>query len=167
MDYPPETESQPTAERLGALLAGLRSPHKEARAEAARLLGQAGDRALPGLFQAVHDPNWVVRFRTVEALTAISDPRVDPVLIAALQDRRDHVRYLAAKGLGIRKVPAAFIPLLSCLGDENEFVRMSAARSLAILGDPQAVPALQERLQKEVGRVAEEIKKAIYCLEYP
>jgi HEAT repeat protein len=153
-------------EEIRALLADLHASRKEARAEAARRLGQVGTPALSGLMQALQDPDWVVRYRAAEALTAIADSGVDPALIASLGDERDHVRYMASKGLGIRKVKAALVPLIRTLRDENEFVRMCAARSLALLGNPRSIPALQERLEKEpVERVKEEMKKALARLD--
>jgi HEAT repeat protein len=153
-------------EEVEVLLTYLHAPQKEVRAEAARLLGQAGARALPGLLKARQDPDWVVRYRALEALTAVVDPCIDSVLIAALGDERDHVRYIAAKGLGMRKVRSARVSLCRTLGDENEFVRMCAARSLAALGDSAAIPALRARLQNEnVVRVIVELKKALARLE--
>jgi HEAT repeat protein len=153
-------------EEIEVLLADLYASQKEMRAKAAHMLGEAGVRALPGLLRAVGDPNWVVRYRAVEALTAIPDSCIDPVLITSLGDERDHVRYIAAKGLGIRKVSQAVLPLIQALGDENEFVRMSVARSLAVLENPAAIPPLREKILREVvGRVAEEMKKALARLE--
>ncbi len=148
------------------LIAGLHAPCKEDRAKAARRLGAAGTRALPGLLETLADPDWVIRYRAVEALAWIPDPAVDPVLVCSLSDDRDHVRYMAAKGLGIRRTREALTPLLRALGDENEFVRMCVARSLASLGDPDALPVLQARLREElVERVAEEMKRSISWLE--
>jgi HEAT repeat protein len=157
----------PEDEEIPALLVDLHASRKEVRAEAARRLGQAGTPALSGLCQALQDVNWVVRYRAVEALSAIPDPTVDLVLITALGDERDHVRYMAAKGLGIRKVQAALVPLIRTLGDENEFVRISAARALALLGNPGSIPALRERVELEpVERVKEEMKKALDQIDH-
>jgi HEAT repeat protein len=154
------------ADELAALFADLRSTSKEVRAEAARRLGEAGLDAVPGLLQTVRDPDWVIRYRAVEALASIGDPRVDGVLIASLSDERDHVRYMAAKGLGIRRSACALASLIRCLEDENEFVRMCVAQTLAALGDPQAIPALDNRLRNErVARVTEELIKAHATLE--
>lgn len=116
--------------------------------------------------KAVSNPNWVVRYRALEALTIIPDSRVDPLLINALHDERDHVRYMAAKGLGNRKVQHAIAPLIQCLEDENEFVRICVVRSLAALGNIKAVPPLQNRIQREtVKRVVEEMKKVLSQFE--
>jgi FOG: HEAT repeat len=146
---------------IGELLAELQASQKEIRAEAARKLGQSGARAVPGLLKALQNANWVVRYRAVEALTAIADPRVDTALIKSLNDKRDHVRYMAAKGLGFRNVPAASTPLLGALQDENEFVRICVARSLAQGRYPGALAALQEAIRNEtIPRVAEEMGKA-------
>jgi HEAT repeat protein len=147
---------------IASLLSDLHDSRKDVRAEAARMLGKAGAPALPGLLQAVCDPDWVVRYRALEALAEIRDPRVDPVLIASLHDDRDHVRYMAAKALGARRIHQALTPLLSGLRDENEFVRLSITRSLAALGDRGAVPALREALQRETAeRVKAEIQNAL------
>jgi HEAT repeat protein len=152
--------------KIQALLADLHDSRKEIRAEAARQLGQVGKPALPGLLLELQNPEWVVRYRVIEALTTIADPCVDGVLIKALHDQRDHVRYMAAKGLGARMVQTAIPSLIHCLNDENEFVRMIVARSLAALGNHKAIPALRDRLEKEtISRVAEELKKALDRLE--
>jgi HEAT repeat protein len=153
-------------DEVESLLAGLHASRKEVRAEATYRLGQAGIRALPGLLKALRDSDWVVRYRAVEALTAVADTRVDSELIAALNDERDHVRYMAAKGLGIRRVRSSRVSLSRVLRDENEFVRMIAARSLAAIGDSAAIPSLRARIRKEnVVRVIEEMQKALDRLE--
>ena len=150
------------SDQITGLFSALRSPEKKVRGDAARQLGQTGPPAIPGLLEMLRDPDWVVRYRVVEALAMIPDPRVDPVLLASLEDRRDHVRYMSAKSLGIRKMKGALAPLISHLRDDNEFVRMQVARTIAVLGDSSAIPDLEKAMSDEqIGRVAAEMRKAI------
>jgi HEAT repeat protein len=66
-----------------------------------------------------------------------------------LLDPRDHVRYMAAKGLGQRQCREACTGLCRALRDGNEFVRRMAAWALGRIGDPAAIPVLQERMERE------------------
>ncbi len=169
MDAPPhrDTPAIPEEATLAPLLSRLHDPRKEVRADAARRLGIAGASAVPGLVQALQDPDWVVRYRVLEALIPIHDARVDPVLITSLNDNRDHVRYMAAKGLGLRRTRSAVWPLIQSLDDDNEFVRMCVIRALVAIGDPGALGAFRERRRREaVTRVLEELERAIPRLEH-
>jgi len=64
--------------------------------------------------------------------------------------RRDpRHRSMAAKFLGELRVREAVRPLMQLLGAGDRVTRSSAAEALAAIGDPEAVPALLERLRDE------------------
>lgn len=144
------------AERLGQM---LRAKKKEVRADAARALGVIGEPALPVLLLALQDPDWVVRYRAVEALGLIKGSRIDGLLLPVLDDPRDHVRYMAAKMLGVRRVPGAAKHLERLLGDENVYVRKSAAKALGEIAVPASRTALEVALHRET---EEGVRTALY-----
>lgn len=138
-----------TAADLERLASSLRSKEKQIRAEAARSLGGLGEAAIPVLLGALHDPDWVIRYRAVEALGMISGMDIDHVLITTLDDSRDHVRYMAAKMLGVRRVSVAVRSLEQRLADSNEFVRKSAATALGEIAHQTSLGALDRALKRE------------------
>ena len=102
--------------------------------------------------------------RLVEALGKLGDPQAVPPLIKALGDDWDDVRRAAAEALvkiGTPAVPA----LIQALGHRYSAVRRAAAEALGELGDPQAVPALTERLQDESGDVRKAAQAAIQQIQ--
>ena len=132
---------------------------------AAEALGAIGDpQAIPALIQALGDDESWVRAAAARALGAIGDPQAVPALIQALGDGWDDVRRAAAEALvkiGTPAVPA----LIQALGHRYSAVRRAAARALGELGDPQAVPALTERLQDESGDVRKAAQAAIQQIQ--
>jgi len=144
------------AERLARL---LNAKEKGIRAEAARSLGALGEPALPVLIVALQNPDWVVRYRAVEALGRIPGSRIDDLLIHALDDPRDHVRYMAAKVLGNRRVSRSATYLELRLKDENEYVRKSVARALGEIAVPTSRPALESALRTEF---SEGVRQALH-----
>ena len=148
-------------EDLRSLLADLHAKQKEVRARAMEALAARGPSALPVLEEALRDPDWVVRYRAVEALGKMRDPQVRALLLEALEDPRDHVRYMAAKGLGLGRVDEAVPALVRHLWDENEFVRKQSVVSLGQIGGaPYRV--LREALDGETSpRVRDELIRVL------
>ena len=139
---------------------------KPVRARAAVDLAAMGSPAVDPLIATLRDTRWEVRYRAVEALGQIRDPRVCRALTGVLEDPRDHVRYMAAKGLGQQRCTGAVEELCRALADENEYVRRISAWSLGTIGDPGALPALRERMGNETSSsVRDAIAQACRQLE--
>ena len=85
------------------------------------------------------------------ALAAHDAPAADPVNAARdLQTSDDfRVRVSAALTLGRTHAPGARTMLEQALGDTHPAVRIAAAAGLAALGDPEAIPSLQQHLTSE------------------
>jgi HEAT repeat protein len=150
---------------ISDLIVLLYAEQKEIRKEAVQALAARGMEAIPALTRVLADPDWVVRYRAVEALGMIPDPAVDPLLLTALRDSRDHVRYMGAKMLGIRKVKESAVQLAERLTDENEFVRRAAAAALGAIGDRGVRKALEAALSKESSiRVRGELEASLRLL---
>lgn len=120
--------------------ANLESPDSNARAKAARLLGECKDpQGVGALVMALRDENRNVRFWAAWALGAIKDPRGVESLIASLKDPDEGVRYRAAEALGEIKDPRGLAPLDEALKDSGEGVCQIAAWALKqIEGRPEA-----------------------------
>jgi HEAT repeat protein len=155
-----------TTSRITGLLGSLHSADKPVRARAAADLAAIGSPAVDPLIATLRDTLWEVRYRAVEALGQIRDPRVCRALTGVLKDPRDHVRYMAAKGLGQQRCTGAVEELCRALADENEYVRRISAWSLGTIGDPGALPALRERMGNETSSsVRDAITQACRQLE--
>ena len=88
-----------TENAVDGLLAALKDPDTDVRAQAAWALGQMrARRALPALLNAMSDEA-DVRRSVVRALGEIQDPATVTVLTAALQDPDAKVRRYAARAL--------------------------------------------------------------------
>jgi hypothetical protein len=93
-----------------------------------------------------------------------------PPSVADLADRVRHgedfrVRLQAALELGKSADPEALAPLVSALDDPNASVRTAAAAALQELGDPDAVPALQQHRLDKSELVRKQIKMTLASYE--
>ena len=102
----------------------------------------ACDRLIRGLADKVI---WV-RSVSAHALGEIGDGRAVPALNDALKDRDLVVRAQAAEALGRLRDFAATLPLLSILNDDSDLVRINALRALGRIGNPVAIPFLEDAL---------------------
>jgi len=144
---------------ISLLIYLLHDKNKSGRAAAVSMLGKIGTPAVPALMNALSCKNWIVRFRSAEALGTINDARVIHKLIHTLDDENDHVRYMAAKGLGkIGDIHAART-LVKKLKDENEFVRKSAAKALGLIRGSESYTALLDALYDEKSPI---VRDSIY-----
>ncbi|ACL16064.1 PBS lyase HEAT domain protein repeat-containing protein [Methanosphaerula palustris E1-9c] len=136
---------------LPNLLQALHDPEKGVRNLAMQALVNLGTPAVDPLLDLLSDHHWVIRYRAVEALGLIGDPRAVRPLVHLLSDEKDHVRYMAAKGLGRIGGPEEISSLIHALSDNNEFVRRSAATALGAVGrgDEQARTALHRAAERE------------------
>jgi HEAT repeat protein len=107
----------------------------------------ADSTSLDSLLAALGSYDGIVRQHARQALVAIGEPSVAP-LIEALTDPSDDVRWEAAKALGQIGDPAAAPALVSVLEDENNGVRWLGAEGLIALGREGLVPLLQALEQR-------------------
>lgn len=137
-----------------SLTAALGEPDDVTRTAAAVALAQIGPEArtaVPALLAVMAAPG-DARFRAVEAVGLIRDPRAVAALCRALGDSNADMRWQAARALGRVGPPARSCApaLLRALDDASSDVRMAAVRALPRLGVPrdQLLPAL-DRLRKD------------------
>jgi HEAT repeat protein len=133
------------------------------RLEAARAIGKIRDaRAVEPLIAALNDKNINVTERSAEALTAIGEPAVEP-LIKVLKNDQIGLQTVAAMILGDIKDPRAVEPLIQTLlidASENRswYFRFEAARALGKIKDPRAIKPLEILLEdrdSSVSNIAE------------
>lgn len=117
---------------VAVLLVALKKWHS--RPQAAQALIQAGQRAVPGLLNALYDTNAGVRVYACRILAAIGDSRSVYGLVGALWDEHELVRREAATALGQLAHPEAIDGLLNALSDEDIWVRREAAHALGQIG---------------------------------
>jgi cyclophilin family peptidyl-prolyl cis-trans isomerase/HEAT repeat protein len=159
-------DAAPEAVRHAALLAAWRLPrHSGTMANVARWVGHAdagtrwravyalmragGTAGVPGLLEALHDDDDMVRATAARGLRA---PAADSAgvrdaalgaLIAAGADPHPHVRINALRALATyADAPGAATPLVAALRDADANVAVAAADALAQSADPRASTAL-------------------------
>ena len=137
---------------LDPLLRALHDDSERVRDVAAQGLGGVGPPAVPGLIQALEDPDRRMRLRVIKTLGIMRPISKETIsaMIKSLGDPDGEVRNQAVQNvqaMGPEATPA-IRPLLAFLrrGDQNG--RQQAARALAAIGKP-AVPSLIEVLRKE------------------
>ncbi len=177
-ERPAEKRPPVSAEKLAAMAEDLRYGDKEARCFAAAALGRTGDAgAVDPLVRALGDEDPEVQGSVAEALVAIGEPSVRP-LIEVLKSEYTDVRRAAAAALmdatgqsfgqdygkwrewhdergteGASEGPAAEVsmgriaPLVRKLNDQNARTRAEAAEELAGLGHRKALDPLIEALE--------------------
>lgn len=141
---------------VAELLQQLTGKNRQVREEAARALGEVGDKqAVPQLVQALSDKYTKVREATAWALGCIGDERAAPHLVQVLGDPSVRVRSEAVKALS-QIGPAAVPHVVQALDDERWEVRERAASALGRIGDPSALPQLVQTLndRKDAVRTA-------------
>ena len=110
---------------------------------------QTGSNAVPGLLEALHNGNKVMRRNAARILGQIGNLDATPGLLAALKDEDVEVRRNAAMALRDIKSSDAVSGLLAALKDVDVDVRRGAAFALIPIGTFEAIPALIEALQDE------------------
>jgi HEAT repeat protein len=132
--------------------------------------------ALPCLLDALSDTDRKVVAAAADAVgnCAHHNP-VPPLLADALGQRlltilgdpgqEVFVRTAVIYALGLMRYSAAFPILVNALEDETPSVRWSAAEALAHIGNPEARPALESRLQRETDDIVRRyLQKALASL---
>jgi aminopeptidase N len=130
-------------------------PSYFAVAGAARALGHAGAKtAYEALVELLKRDSWqdVIRVGAIQGLAALKDPRaLDIGLKYAAPGNKPNVRAAAFELLAEigKSSDRALGALTDALKDGSPVILQSAIRALAQLGDPRAIPALEELAKAE------------------
>ncbi|NLX08330.1 MAG: TIR domain-containing protein [Chloroflexi bacterium] len=123
------------------LILSLRDSASEVRLAATWALAQIADEsAVPGLIKTLYDRDWRVRWAAAEALWAIGEPAILP-LIELLRERQEPVQRAAIRAL-VEIGEASIPPLLHLLSETNWEVRWVAAEALQEMGAAAVAPLL-------------------------
>jgi HEAT repeat protein len=125
---------------LDALALG--APPKRAAAILGALAGRKDPRTVDVLKHFAKNRNPEVRKKALQALGAVPDAKVVPVLIDALSDSVEEVRAASAKALGDRHEKSAEAKLIQLLKRRDQ----AAAAALAQLGTPDLAHRIAEML---------------------
>ena len=161
----PEAEIAERESICGSRYAILRQPDAKGllpRLRAVVDMGEQGRAAVPGLLEAMGDPDPAVRYRAAIGLGNLKEaPAATERLRQALRDPAAVVRIAAARGLCLIGFESEGVPtLVAELKSPNEWVRVSAAYELDTLGARAAgaLDALRQAREDEnayVQRIAE------------
>jgi HEAT repeat protein len=143
-----------------ALVASLQQQDAGVRQAAVGALGELGELAsqdalAPLLALLATEANTDVGRAIIYALGLIGDRRALAPLVDVLRDRDRPalLRAMAAEALADLRDPTAVDPLIAALSDELAEVRFFAAFALGEIGDTRALPALQERIDRDDANV--------------
>lgn len=142
-----ELEASFDDSRLQELVERSRAAGHEGKAAAA-LASPSVPEGMEGLAEAseaLHHPDWRVRYATLERLAPSQDTL--PLLLQALKDENATIRRLAVVYIGdIREVDT--LPyLMDALQDPSPIIRRTAGDTLSDRGDPAAAPSMEKALQ--------------------
>lgn len=149
----------------------LHHEDRDVRMRAAWALGVIGQPALPALLELAEGDNAAVRIEAIRILGVIGEGRSLNALFHALTDPDPRVAQRAAIALGRIGDTRAFHPLIIALHHPAADVRFAACNALAHMNVADAIPALQERAEEDIGRtswgasVAEAAQRAIQEIE--
>lgn len=106
--------------------------------------------SLPQLLHAaMHDSDWWVRERAVEALGSLGDASVVPQLIELLNSVE--LRWVAVNALGALKDARATVPLLKLVNEGEVEFRVDVLQALQSIGDRQMIDSIIQ-LQYDINR---------------
>jgi HEAT repeat protein len=112
-------------------------------------LESMGEIAVPALIEAAKDEGRNPRTRAlaIRVLGSIPSRVGNQDIINALDSTNSEIRGEAFRAIGRRKAPEALPALIKALEhDTDKIVRYLAATALGTIGDPRAIPALENRL---------------------
>lgn len=146
----------PGADNVDKLIRKLGDKHENARAKAARELGDLKDvRAVEPLIKTLKDRDSYVRGQCAISLGKLKDARAVDSLVLALDDDYTYVKEEAARALGEIKNVRAAGPLMNFLKNDSTYVREEAVKSLIKIGPEAIAPLIKARDEKVLGRVAD------------
>jgi len=167
-----------TSPNLPLLINNLTSGDDQVAENAANAITALGEIALPALFDLLSSDDPEARWWALRAVSGIHHPKAQQHLQSFLSDPDPEVRKCAALGLRMQPCSEAIRELINMLEDEDRILarvagdtliatgsqavpdlintlekgtpaaQIEAARSLALIGDPKAIPALFDALQK-------------------
>src|SRR5690606_35486781 len=121
--------------------------------ETVRLVEPRSPLAVAELLEVLKDPRFNVR---VEAIISISrmppDTRLSDALIAIVHGGELALSVVAAWALGRIGDPRAYEPLKEALNAEYRSIQAHSARALGALGNPEIIPVLLDRLERETDK---------------
>jgi len=147
--------------------AAMSSSNQQVRANAAFLLGKAGNRsALPLLYEAIKDETSDdrVRLNSVEAIARLGDEKIYEKLWAMLISAYADDRVFGIRAMGALGSPQAKDALLTMLTDDLPEVRLVAAEQLGELGDAAGEKTVVEALTKDAAESDKEGRARIQTL---
>jgi HEAT repeat protein len=92
-------QNQEQATSVSVLVTALGSESITIRRQARERLVAMGTAALDPLLKALCEPNDLMRWEAVKALSSMHEPAAAPALVTALGDERSGTRWVAAEGL--------------------------------------------------------------------
>jgi|GEM_PF-3497784 len=145
-------------EAIPLLLESLKTERYCSKADAAEILGEMKVKeAVPDLIELFGTTGVVSRYKAAEALGNMGDPRGIKPLIEATE--KGGAYYPVVKALAQLNAKEAIEPLRECLKRSKRF-EWDVAEALIILGDREAIPLIQERLDKETKKMTRDQLKA-------
>ena len=148
------------------LLALLERGSSSPRADIVEALGRLrDDRSLPGLLDALADPDAAVRQAAAGALGSLGHAQALAPLAVALKDGFWEVRRAAAAALGRLGGTEAVGPLADALADQDREVREAAVSSLDRLGDPAGIKPLVVALADPEIDIRQAAATALYKID--
>jgi len=142
----PRTETSPSSKREG-IFAHLDSRNDPVRRKAADRLEEDCDSThVDALLDSMTSADWYVRWKVLDVLGGLREPKAFPVALEALHDKNAGVREAAVEALGNIGDPSAARAVTAALSDNNEQVRAKAARALANLGKTEDLRPLLKTL---------------------
>ena len=139
-------------------LARLRGGSADARVQAAKTLGQAGDwRAVEPLVEAAQTGDVELRKAALLALGHLGDQRAVPEIQALATSQSGHVRYAALAALAYLADESATPTLVELTRDSDASTRQLAVRALAWTGAPGTSELLRPLLADPSEHVRAEV----------
>jgi HEAT repeat protein len=133
-------------EAVPMLLALLHDREMPVRLAAIAALGTfANPQAFEPLVACLASPITLERRNAVQALVALGDPRRCDALLQALKtEKNPSIRGAMIKAVSVFPKQEVLEGLMERLGDREPYVRAVAAIALGKMGQPRAIPALQQ-----------------------
>ncbi len=144
-------------DNVSKLIQKLENKHPNARAQAAKELGNLKDsHAVGPLINALKDADSYVRGQASKSLGKLKDTRAVSPLINVLKDDYTYVRAEAARSLGEIKDVRAVEPLINFLKEDSTYARENAAKSLISIGPDAITPLIKAQKENNLRLIADE-----------
>ncbi|MBI1850697.1 MAG: HEAT repeat domain-containing protein [Planctomycetes bacterium] len=105
-----------------------------------------------------------VRANAIEGLARTTGDAASEALAQALTDHDARVRVAALDACGVRREAAMLVKVAACLKDDSWPVRSATLAALTAMGDVRAVGAMLPLLDKEEGRLRDDLVHALEAL---